>query len=268
MFLFQVKKIVPFLLAAFLLGSCSEFQHVLKKGDLATKLNTAEKLYKEGNYKKALRVFDLITPAYRGKPQAERVLFYEADTYYNLRDYYIASYKMERFVAAFPKSDKAEEASFKAARSLYELSPRYSLDQKETLDGIDKLQNFINDYPESEYLEEANAYVKELQTKLEKKHYSIAKQYHHRELHKAAIKSFTNYLLAYPGSVYAEQALFYRLDSEYTLAINSYEELIPERLQEAKEYYEAYEKQSNDEDLKKKAQKIFEDITKRLQAIN
>ncbi len=268
MFLYHVKKIVPVIVVALMLNSCSEFQHVLKKGDLATKLSTAEKLYKEGSYKKALRVFDLITPAYRGKPQAERVLFYEADTYYNLRDYYIASYKMERFLAAFPKSDKAEEASFKAARSIYELSPRYSLDQKETLDGIDKLQNFINDYPESEYLEQANTYVKELQTKLEQKYYRIAKQYHHRELYKAAIKSFTNYLLTYPGSTYIEEALFYRLDSAYTLAINSYEDLVPERLKEAKEYYEAYEKHSNNENLKNKAQKIFEDITNRLQAIN
>ena len=267
MFLKQIKKIAFLFLIGLLLSSCSEYQQLLKKGDLAAKYKAAEDYYKAGDYKKALRLFELIVPAYRGKPQAERVLFYEADTYYNLEDYYIATYKMERFLAAFPKSDKAEEVAFKEAHSMYELSPRYSLDQKETLTAIDKFQNFISEYPDSEYQEKANEYVTELRGKLERKYYEIAKQHHHRELYKAAITAFSNYLIDYPGSAYSEKALFYRYESAYILAINSFEELVPERLETAKEYYEAYNKIGKDEDLKNKAQKIFEDIEQRQEVI-
>jgi len=148
MFLTQLKKALSLFTILVLLSSCGEYQQLIKKGDLTAKTKAAEEYYNEGNYKKALRLYQLIVPAYRGKPQAERILFYEADTYYHLRDYYISSYKMERFTVAYPKSDKREEAEFKEARSTYELSSRYSLDQTESLEGIDKLQRFINQYPE------------------------------------------------------------------------------------------------------------------------
>jgi len=268
MFLTQLKKGFSLLAILLLLSSCSEYQQLLKKGDLAAKTKAAEEYYNAGEYKKALRLFELIVPAYRGKPQAERILFWEADTYYHLRDYYISGYKFERFTVAFPKSDKREESEFKAARSTYELSARYSLDQTETNEGIEKLQRFINDYPESVYLEESNKYAKELQGKLERKYYEIAKRFHHREIYKSAIKAFDNYLIEYPGTEYTEKVLYYKQESAYELAINSFNNLIPERLKAAKEYNETYLQYGKDENYIKKAQKIAEDITKRLESVN
>ena len=268
MFLTQLKRGIGLLILLLVLGSCSEYQQLIKKGDLAAKTKAAEAYYKEGNYKKALRLFELIVPAYRGKPQAERILFYEADTYYQLRDYYISAYKLDRFAIAFPKSDKRPEVEFKAARSTYELSARYSLDQTDTYEGLDKLQRFINDNPDSEYVEDASKYALELQGKLERKYYEIAKRFHHREIYKSAIKAFDNYLIDYPGSQYTEQALFYKQDSAYKLAINSFANLVPERLKTAKEFNENYLKYSKDDNYKQKAQKISEDITKRLQSVN
>jgi outer membrane protein assembly factor BamD len=47
------------------------------------------------------------------------------------------------------------------------LSPIYSLDQTDTYKAIDKLQAFIDTYPNSEYLSEANETVG-LQKKIEK----------------------------------------------------------------------------------------------------
>lgn len=268
MFLKQLNKKILFVLLVILFSSCSEYQQLLRKGDLATKYKAAEEYYKEGNYKKSLRLLQLIVPAYRGKPQAERLLFYEADTYYNLKDYYISAYKFDKFITAFPKSDKVEEAQFKAARSTFELSSRSSLDQTETLEALDKLQRFINENPESQFLEEANKYAIALQNRLERKYYDIAKLYHHREIYKAAIKAFDNYLLTYPGSSYTEQALYYKQESAYELAINSFENLVKERLTMAKEYNESYLKYAKDDDLKNKAQKIAEDIKYRLETVN
>jgi outer membrane protein assembly factor BamD len=50
------------------------------------------------------------------------------------------------------------------------LSPIYSLDQTDTYKAIDKLQAFIDTYPNSEYLSEANETVRVLQEKIEKKY--------------------------------------------------------------------------------------------------
>ncbi len=264
-----MKRLLYLLIFVLLLGSCNEYQKVLKGEDVAAKYKAAENLYKEGKYKKALTLFEQIVPQYRGKPQAERVMYYYADTYYQLEDYYLAGYQFERFVKSYPKSDKREDAAYKGAKSYYFLSPRYSLDQEETTKAIEKLQEYINTYPDSESLKEANTLVAELREKKEKKAYRIAKQYHHREDYKVAIAAFDNYLVDYPGSVFRENVLYYKLESEYLLAVGSYEGLIKGRLEIAQGYYNNYKKYYKTEgEFIQKAEEIGADIKARLEQFN
>ncbi|WP_103071463.1 outer membrane protein assembly factor BamD [Aquimarina sediminis] len=261
-----MKRLLYLLAVVLLLGSCSEYQKIVRGEDITAKYKTAEDLYKEGKYKKALRLFEQIVPLYRGKPQAERIMYYYADTYYQLEDYYLSGYQFERYAKSYPKSEKREEASYKGAKSYYHLSPRYSLDQEETTKAIEKLQAYINEYPESENLEEANKLVAELRTKKEKKAYEIAKQFHHRENYKVAISAFDNYLVDYPGSSFREKVLYYKLESEYLLAIGSYESLVEERLNVAQGYYNSYKKYYKTEgEYLEKADELGEDIKTRLE---
>ncbi len=268
MFSMQMKKGILLISILLFCASCSDYQQLLRNGNTSEQFKAAEKLYKEGKYKKALGLYELVVPAYRGKPQAERVSYYEANSYYALGDFYISSYKFDRFAKAYPKSDKVEEARFKAARSTAELANRSSLEQKDTYTALEKFQAFINDYPKSIYLAKSNEYTQDLNGRLEKKFYDIAKRYHHRELYKPAIASFDNYLLDYPGSKYMDEALYYRLESAYELAINSFDNLIPERLQEATEFYELFESRIRDEKLKEKGAKIFSNIQQYQNNIN
>lgn len=241
-----MKKLVYILLACVAFSSCSEYQKVLKNEDIAPKFKMGEALYNEGKYAKANKLFTQIVPKYRGKPQAEKLMYLYSDTFYKMKDYYVAGYQFERFASSYPKSEKVEEAAYLSAKSYYMLSPVYSKDQKETVEAIEKLQAFINLYPESEYSSEANKLVKELDYKLEKKAFEIAKQYNKiaftsTEL-EAAIKSFDYFIFDFPGSSLREDALFYRLDSAYKLAVNSVEYKKQDRLKTAKEYYEAFKK--------------------------
>lgn len=242
-----MKKGLLLLGAVLMLASCSEYQKVLKSAEPGEKYALAEKLYNEGKeegskskFRKALRLFEQIVPQYRGKPQGEKVTFLFADTYYELGDDYLAGYQFERFTQAYPNSERIEEAAFKSAKSYYELSPRSSLDQTETFKAIAELQKYIDRYPNGQYIEEANNLATELRVKLEKKAYDIAKQYHHTSDYKAAIVAFGNFLSEHPGSPYREAAFYYRFDSAYQLAINSYQNLMEERLKAAKGYYDNY----------------------------
>ena len=249
MFLQSMKKGLLLLGAFLMLVSCGEYQKVLKNEDAGAKYTMAEKLYNEAKeendnskYRKALRLFEQIVPQYRGKPQGEKVTFLFADTYYQLKDNYLAGYQFERFTSAYPNSEKVEEAAFKSAKSYYFLSPRYDLDQTETDKAMAELQKYIDTYPNGEFLEEANKLATALRVKLEKKAYEIAKQYHHTENYKSAMVAFTNFVNEYPGSPFREAAFYYRFDSAYQLAINSYEQLMAERLNTAKGYYNSYQK--------------------------
>jgi len=242
----KLKKFFYIIITLTIFSSCSEYQKVLKNEEIAPKFKMGENLYNEGKYAKANKLFAQIVPNYRGKPQAEKLMYLYSNTFYKMKDYYVAGYQFERFASSYPKSEKLEEASFLSAKSYYMLSPIYSKDQKETVEAIEKLQAFINTYSESEYSSEANELVKELDFKLEKKAFEIAKQYNKiaytsTEL-EAAIKSFDNFIFDFPGSSLREDALYYRLDSAYKLAINSVEYKKQGRLKTAKDYYEAFKK--------------------------
>lgn len=205
-----------------------------------------------------------IVPSYRGKPQGEKLMFIYSNTYYNLEDYYLAGYQFERFVQSYPQSDSAEVASYKAAKSFYQLSPVYSLDQKDTYKALEKLQEFINGYPNSDKRIEANALVAELQEKLEKKQYEVAKQYLRVEDYKAAIGSFDNFITDNPGSHFRKDAFFGRFVSAYKLAINSIPSLVQERLLTAKGYYNNFMKYYKDTELAPEATEIYQDIERRI----
>lgn len=247
MFLQRMRKYLLLLGTVLLLVSCSEYQKVLKKAEPGEKYALAEKFYNEAKeedsrskFRKALRLFEQIVPQYRGKPQGEKVSFLFADTYYELGDHYLAGYQFERFTQSYPNSEKLEEAAFKSAKSYYELSPRYSLDQTETHKAIAELQKYIDRFPNGEHLQEANELAKDLRIKLERKAYEIAKQYHHTRNYKAAIVAFGNFINEYPGSPFREAAFYYRFDSAYQLAINSYQYLMQERLETARGFYNNY----------------------------
>ncbi|MDC8000345.1 outer membrane protein assembly factor BamD [Aequorivita todarodis] len=247
-----------------LLSSCSEYQRVLRKDDMGKKYAMADSLYKKGKYRKSLKLMEQIVPSYRGKPQGEKLMFIYSNTYYNLEDYYLAGYQFERFTQAYPQSDSAEVASFKGAKSFYQLSPRYSLDQKDTYKALEKLQEFINRFPNSDKRSEANALVAELQEKLETKEFEIAKQYLHVEDYKAAIGAFDNFITDNPGSHYRKDAFYGRFVSAYKLAINSIPSLVQERLVTAKGYYKNFMKYYKDTELAPEATEIYEDIERRI----
>jgi len=249
------------------LGSCSEYQKVLKSEDQAAKYAFADSLYKKGKYKKALPLIEQLVPLYRGKPQGEKLMYLYASTYYNLEDYYLAGYQYERFETSYPKSDSAQTASFKAAKSYYQLSPRFSLDQKETKKALDNLQEFINRYPNSEDRVEANTLVAELTGKLEKKQFEVAQQYLHIEDYKAAINAFENFITDNPGSSYRKDAFYKRFVAAYYLSIKSFPSLQRERFTTAKDYYKSFLRYYEDTPDRAKGDIIIEDINKRLELL-
>jgi len=257
------------LLFACVLTSCSEFQKALKSEDIKVKYDVAEKLYEKGKYAKSIRLFEQIAPSYRGKPQAEKLFYMYAQALYKTKQYYTAGYQFESFTAGYPRSEKIEEASLLGAKSYYYLSPRYSLDQVDTYKALDKLQQFIDRFPNSQLMPEANQLVKELNEKLETKAFEIAKQYHATAEYfgdyNAALKTLDNFLIDFPGTPLKEDALFLKYDSSYQLAINSVPSKMLDRLEAAKVNYAALVKFKADTKYKEQADTMLARIDTELQ---
>lgn len=263
-----MKKFLYIILIGAVLTSCSEYQKALKSEDIAISFKEGEKQYDAGKYQKANKLFAKIVPNYRGKPQAEKLMYLYSKTFYEMEDWYLASYQFERFVGAYPDSEKLEEAAFLSAKAAYMLAPIYTKEQLETKEAIDKFQGFINLYPESEYSTEANKLVKELDFKLEKKAFEIAKQYNkiagYTGDFQAPIKSIDNFIFDFPGSVYREEALYIKFDSAYQLAMNSVKYKKKERLENAKIYYHSFKKAYANSDFMQDADKMSDEIENEL----
>ena len=268
MFFKTMKKSILLLLFVIVISSCGEYQKMLKNPDSGLKYAMVENLYNKGKYKKALKLMEQVVPVYRGKPQAEKLMFMYSNTYYQLEDYYLSGYQFERFTVSYPKSDSIELASYKSASSYYQLSPRYSLDQTDTYIGLEKLQAFIDTYPDSEYRKVANMKVNELILKLQKKDIEIALQYlktgQALNSYKSAIAAFENFISDHPGSIYRIDAYFWRFQAAYELALQSVPQKVDERLIKASEYYADFVKYFSESELLEQANEIIIDIEIRL----
>jgi len=150
------------------------------------------------------------------------------------------------------------------------LSPSYTLDQTDTDKALDKLQNFINTYPDSEFMPEANAMAKELTTKKERKAYEIAKQYtrlgksYILDYSVSAVAAVDNFVSDHPGSVFREDALYLKVQATTNLALNSTLNRKKERLQDAKAAYNAllklYPETKYAEDASKLVEKVDQEL--------
>ncbi len=265
-----MRQLLIFVAVATVFSSCNEYQKVLKETNVKEKYELAQKYYDAEDYKRALRLFEQIAPKYVGKPQGERVSFFLADCYFKRRDYNTAGYQFERFVKSYPKSDKVVEAEFIGAKSYFELSPNYSLDQTDTDKALAKLQSFVNTYPDSEYYAEANQMAKDLNQKKERKAFEIAKQFSklgefNYELLKTAMASIDNFIAENPGSIYREEALFIKVEAATNLAINSYAFLQQKRFGNAKEMYDDFVKRYPESEFTDRAKDLLKKINKGLE---
>lgn len=225
------------------LFSCGEYQKVLNKGTTEEQYKMAVKLYESNKFSKALRLFEKITPTYRGKPQMERIQFMVAQSNFNEKNYSMSGYYFDRFAKNYPKSSKLEEAAFLSAYSYKLASPRFSLDPTETNKALDAFQGFINTYPDSDKIEEANQHYKELRYKLQKKYFEIAMTYYKTaeydsRNYKASIQAFDNLLSDYLGSEFKEEALYYRLKAAHDFVLKSYDRRKSERIKDAIDAYD------------------------------
>ncbi|PKB18167.1 outer membrane protein assembly factor BamD [Flavobacterium sp. 5] len=263
-----MKKIISVLLVVLFFSSCSEYQDALKKEDVAVKFEVGTKLYDAGKYSKAIRLFEQLAPSYRGKPQGEKLFYMYSQSLYKTKQYYLSGYQFDSFVSGYPRSEKIEECSFLAAKSYSMLSPVYSIDQTDTFKAIEKIQGFIDRYPNSQYIVEANATSKKLNDKIERKVYENALEYNRISNYKSAIIAFDNFISDYPGTSFKEKALYYKFDSAYSLAINSIYIKMEERLNTAKTYYNNLVKFKPNTEYKSKADEMLAKIDVELQKFN
>ncbi|MCC9041444.1 outer membrane protein assembly factor BamD [Myroides sp. M-43] len=237
-----MKKYIGLSILMLSIASCGPMQKALKSEDYEFKKEIANQFYEKKKYRNAIRLYEQLETVYRANPKAEDMFFNFAMASFMTKDYEVAAPRFKNFAATYPRSEKREEALLMEIKSGLSLSPVYSLDQRITYEVIDKLQRFIDQYPASNYVFEANSIMTDLNKKIEKKTFENAKQLNtigeYTRNYGAAIIALDNFIYDYPGTEYKEDALFYKLDSAYKLAMNSVSYKMEDRLKSAKTMYD------------------------------
>ena len=231
-----MKRSLFFFFLLILVVSCGQyraFQKVVKSTDPEFQYTQAISYYEDGDYARSLQLFENLLGKFQDREKAESIYYYYIYCNYHMKDYLPAAYHAKNFNSKFILSSRNEEVAFIAAHCYFLDTPRSSLDQENTYKAIEELQLFTNNYPYSDSLNRVNSLILDLNFKLEKKNYELAKLYYDTGEYQSAIYAINTYLLDFPESSFIEKIHFIQLKSYYELAKNSIEQKKQQRTKEA-----------------------------------
>ena len=232
-----MKKIGAVLLLAIAFSSCNKkLNEAMKSADKNLILQTANEYFAQKKWTNALALYDRLPNLVAGTDDAPNVVFNSAFANYYQKAYRLAGHQFKNFSVSFPDDPRKEEAAYMSALCYYEGSLDYNLDQTNTDMAINELQDFINNYPNSERSKNINTLIEELMYKQEFKAYENARQYYKMGQYKAAIVAFDNVLEDFPGTKLRAKIYEILMKSKYELAVNSRYDLKEERLETALSY--------------------------------
>jgi outer membrane protein assembly factor BamD len=238
--------------------SCSGYEKILKSSDYNLKYRKAFQYYHREDYTRALGIFEQIATVFRGTSKADSVSFYQGMCAYKLENYTEAQYYFSSYAQTYAYNPLSEEAEYLAAYCLYKDSPVPSLDQDNTVKGIEAFSIFLRKHPESKYAEQTKLYLAELQDKLVEKSRLSAKLYYDMGMYKSSIIALKNSLEDYPNTKYREEMMWLILDSNFQLAENSVESKKKDRYQATIDEYYSFVSEFPQSRLKKDADRIYE----------
>ncbi len=262
-----MKKLLFVLVIIPLLISCSQYQKLLKSTDYELKYTKAMEYYEAEDFMRAATLFNELQSIYRGTDKSEDISFIYAKCLYGLSDFIMAGHYFRQFYKTFPSSDYAEESQFMSAYCYYMVSPKPRLDQTDTYNAINEFQLFINLYPKSPRVEEAERLITELRDKLVYKSYLSAKLYFNLgnymgNNYQSAVIAAQNSLKEFPDTKYREELSFLILEAKYIQAENSVLAKKEDRMREAIDEYYSFINEFPKSEYMDKAVKIFEHASK------
>ncbi len=251
-----------------LVTSCkTDFEKVRTSGDVDLIYKKAFEYYEAERYIKAQALFELIIPSYRGKAELEDIYFKYANTYYFDKQYVLASYYFKNFTTTFPNSALREDADFMSAYANYQLSPNAKLEQTSTEKAIENFQLFINTFPESDKVAQANQLIDELRVKMEQKALNEAQLYFDLRQYQAAVLVGENLLKDYPETKNGEYIRFLLANSTFQLAENSVVTKQLERYESVKKYSKEFLKKYSKSEYRNKVTSMLDKSNNKIKSL-
>ena len=181
---------------------------------LAQQTEPADVLYNQGlanlesgRLGEAAAKFEAIDRQHPYSEYARRALVMRSFTAYRNGDYDEAISSSRRYISLYPASEEAAYAQYMIGLAYFRQMPDVTRDQAETARAAGALQEVIDRYPESEYVEDSRTKLRMTRDQLAGKEMQVGRYYLERREYIAAINRFKNVVDTYPQTRHVEEAL-------------------------------------------------------------
>lgn len=194
------------------------------KGPQPATLGAAERFaqgmtaYEKKKYLQAIEHFQAVLYNYPGNAVIDTAQYYLALAYFGNDEYELAGVEFNRLLTNHPSSPFVSHAQYMKAVCAYEAAPKNpGLDQTEVTDAIRQLQDFIEDRPESEFVDDARQLLRQANTRLAKKYFKAGVVYTRINAPKSARIYYQKVVDDYTDSDYAPLAIYAIAESDFAL---------------------------------------------------
>lgn len=171
-------------------------------------------LLENGKLKAAAKQFEQVDQQHPYTEWARKALIMTAFTNYRLGNYEEAVTASRRYIALYPSSQDAGYAQYIIGQSYFKQIPEVTRDQDATKKAIAAMQEVVDKYPTSEYVDDAQKAIVVARDQMAGKEMQVGRYYLERKEYPAAINRFKVVVTEYANTRHVEEAL-YRLTATY-----------------------------------------------------
>ena len=155
-----------------------------------TRFDDGLAFFEEEKYVKSSQQFNIIVERASHTDLGDDALFFLAESYFLNEDYDLALIEFEKLVSRMGFSPYIEKSRWRICETLMLLSPNFYHDQDSSLKAITQIQEFLDDFPNSEYSKDADNLINELRTRLAEKNMETGKLYIKLKAYDSAMTSY------------------------------------------------------------------------------
>ena len=155
-----------------------------------TRFDDGLAFFEEEKFVKASQQFNIIVERASHTDLGDDALFFLAESYFLNKDYDLALIEFEKLVSRMGFSPYIEKSRWRICETLMLLSPNFYHDQDSSIKAITQIQEFLDDFPNSEYSKDADNLINELRTRLAEKNMETGNLYIKLKAYDSAMTSY------------------------------------------------------------------------------
>ena len=212
---FRLPITISIITGLLIIYSCSFFTEEIIPDSPKALLEEGIRAIKLDQPLRAQTLFKQLVEDFPDSKERKQAMLLIARSHYTFEEYEEAKFHFQKFIDLYPMHKNADRAYFFKAMSDYQRIDLALRDQTATKEARDGLQQFIKQFPKSQYVEQAKQKLSECDFKLAKNIFEVGKFYYRTGAYLSAISRFKDLLKNHAKQNFFDEAAFLLAESHY-----------------------------------------------------